>query len=244
MLDVATFFCFILGKKFFGGNYEKQSVPCFIFIGFGVLAITILISIYYISSRFGWFFILILGILSVFWFSSAFYKVDYRINLPTSEMLAAYVVPESKLKRTYDNHYQLAVPKSEFVNKKVIRSDSGYTQIDGKTFKINGHKIVVEDPNNIVRHHVFGRRSAFEPWAICNIVYGNRFHLNGDDFNDQDSLLSDQHFFETKLPNLTENDRSRMKMYSKHFSDDVFGLIANWVGVLFFIIAILLVIQI
>lgn len=129
-----------------------------IFIGFGVLAITILISIYYISSRFGWFFILILGILSVFWFSSAFYEVDYRINLPTSKMLAAYVVPESKLKKTYDNHYQLAVPKSEFVNKKTIRFDSGYTQIDGKTFKINGHKIVVKDPNNIVRHHVFGRK--------------------------------------------------------------------------------------
>lgn len=91
---------------------------------------------------------------------------------------------------------------------------------------------------------VFGRRSAFEPWVIYNIVYGNRFHLNGDDFNDQDSLLSDQHFFETKLPNLTENDRSRMKMYSKHFSDDIFSSIANWIGVLFFIVAILLVVQI
>lgn len=86
---------------------------------------------------------------------------------------------------------------------------------------------------------VFGRRSAFEPWTIYNIVYGNRFHLNGDDFNGQDSLLSDQHFFEAKLPNLTEDNLSQMKMYTKHFSDDVFGSIANWVGTLFYIVALI-----
>lgn len=86
---------------------------------------------------------------------------------------------------------------------------------------------------------VFGRRSAFEPWAIYNIVYGNRFHLNDDDFNDQDSLLSDQHFFEAKLPNLTEDNLRQMKMYTKHFSDDVFGSIANWVGTLFYIVALI-----
>lgn len=75
-------------------------------------------------------------------------------------------------------------------------------------------------------------------------MYGNRFHLNGDDFNDQDSLLSDQHFFETGFSNLTEDNLSQMKMYLKHFSDDIFGSIASWIGVLFFIVAILLFIQI
>lgn len=128
-----------------------------IFIGFGILATTALVSAYYISDRFGWFFLLIFGGLAVFWFGNAFCKVQYRINLPTSEVLAAYVVPESKLKRTDVNRYQLVVPKSAFVNKKTVRSDSGYTQIDGKTFKINGRKIIVNDTNNIVRHHVFGR---------------------------------------------------------------------------------------
>lgn len=129
-----------------------------IFIGLGILGLTTIVSIYYVSDRFGWLFLLIFGALSVFWFGNAFYKVDYRMNLPHSDVLATYVVPKSKLKRTYDYRYQLAVPKSEFVNKKTVRSDSGYTQIDGKTFKINGRRIVVKDTNNIVRRHVFGRK--------------------------------------------------------------------------------------
>ena len=46
---------------------------------------------------------------------------------------------------------------------------------------------------------VFGREAGYLPWKIYNLVYGEHFHLDGQDFNHQESLLPDGKYTEKKL---------------------------------------------
>lgn len=43
-----------------------------------------------------------------------------------------------------------AIPKSKFLQKTVIKSDNGYTRIDGNKFVINGKQYVINTSNNII----------------------------------------------------------------------------------------------
>lgn len=49
---------------------------------------------------------------------------------------------------------------------------------------------------------VFGRSNGL--WKIYNLVYGEHFHLNGTDYNYQDSLLENAKYQERKLPEVDD----------------------------------------
>ena len=103
-----------------------------------------------------------LAIVGIAWMFFSFDKLVYYINLGSTEKVVTYIVPKSHVKQTTnedDHPYQLAVPKNRFVDKRIIKSTSGYTQIDGHTFEINGKRFTIKNKNNVIRHHAFGRET-------------------------------------------------------------------------------------
>lgn len=130
----------------------------------------------------------LLSVLGLAWFVFVCGKVDYMNNLSHTEKVVTYIVPKSRVKATNhedDDYYQLAVPKNKFVEKTTIKSTSGYTQIDGHTFEINGKRFTISNKNNVIRHHAFGREvqsvtyTNYEwkksvPWSVKE-VYAQNF---------------------------------------------------------------------
>lgn len=84
-------------------------------------------------------------------------KIGYRYNLSYSYKIASYIVPKSRIKKLDDgtDRYQLVSPKTDFVNIQVLKSTTGYDQIDNHTFKINGKRITINNSNNVIRHRSF-----------------------------------------------------------------------------------------
>lgn len=101
-----------------------------------------------------------LAIIGIAWMLFSFDKLDYCANVGSTEKVATYIVPKSRVKQTNieaDHPYQLAVPKNKFIEKTTVKSASGYTQIDGHTFEVNGKRFTIKNKNNVIRHHAFGR---------------------------------------------------------------------------------------
>lgn len=133
---------------------------CVIFMLFCVIATFIIMG-----ERLMWLGLMLsvgLAIIGIAWMLFSFDKLDYCINVGSTERVATYIVPKSHVKQTTnedDHPYQLAVPKNKFVEKTTVKSVSGYTQIDGHTFEINGKRFTISNKNNIIRHHAFGRET-------------------------------------------------------------------------------------
>lgn len=139
----------------------------------------------------------LLSMLGLAWFVFVCGKADYMNNLSHTEKVVTYIVPKSRVKATNhenDNYYQLAVPKNKFVEKTTIKSTSGYTQIDGHTFEINGERFTINNKNNIIRHHAFGREvqrvtyTNYEwkksvPWSVKEV-----YALNFGQLDDLDQI--------------------------------------------------------
>lgn len=60
---------------------------------------------------------------------------------------------------------------------------------------------------------VFGR--CFGTWRIYNLVYGDHFHLDGKNFNDQASLLAGEKYIERNLPDLNPELKDQAISFSK-----------------------------
>ena len=60
---------------------------------------------------------------------------------------------------------------------------------------------------------VFGR--CFGIWRIYNLVYGDHFHLDGKNFNDQASLLAGEKYIERNLPDLSPELKDQAISFSK-----------------------------
>lgn len=130
----------------------------------------------------------LLSVLGLAWFVFVSCKVNYMNNLPHTEKVVTYIVPKSRVKAANDeddNYYQLALPKNKFIKKTTTKSTSGYTQIDGHTFELDGKRFTISNKNNIVRHHAFGRKlqgvtyinyewKKSVPWSVKE-VYGQNF---------------------------------------------------------------------
>ena len=134
---------------------------CVIFMLFCVIATFIIIT----GERSAWLGLMLsmgLAIIGIVWMFFSFDKLVYCINVSSTEKVATYVVPKSHVKQTTnedDHPYQLAVPKNKFIEKTTVKSVSGYTQIDGHTFDINGKRFTIKNKNNVIRHHAFGRET-------------------------------------------------------------------------------------
>lgn len=100
--------------------------------------------------------VLVIYILTLGYFGNSMHQVK---DTYYSTKVASYIVPTDKLIHEDDGRsgYKLATPKSTFVNKHVLKSNSGYTQIDGHTFIVNNQRIHIANGNNIIRHRVFDR---------------------------------------------------------------------------------------
>lgn len=134
---------------------------CVIFMLFCVIATFIIIM----GERSAWLGLVLsmgLAIIGIAWMLFSFDKWDYCANVGSTEKVVTYIVPKSRVKQTNmegDHPYQLAVPKNKFIEKTTVKSVSGYTQIDGHTFEINGKRFTVKNKNNVIRHHAFGHET-------------------------------------------------------------------------------------
>lgn len=133
---------------------------CVIFMLFFVIATFIIMG-----DRLVWLGLMLsvgLAIIGIAWMLFSFNKLEYCVNLGSTEEVATYIVPKSHVRQTTnedDHPYQLAVPKNKFIEKTTVKSTSGYTQIDGHTFEVNGKRFTVKNKNNVIRHHAFGRET-------------------------------------------------------------------------------------
>lgn len=100
--------------------------------------------------------VLVIYILTLGYFGNGVHQIK---DIYYSTKVVSYVVPTNRLVHEDDDQsgYKLAAPKSTFVNKHVLKSNSGYTQIDGHTFIVNNQRIHIANGNNIIRHRVFDR---------------------------------------------------------------------------------------
>lgn len=100
--------------------------------------------------------VLVIYILTLEYFGNGVHQIK---DIYYSTKVVSYVVPTNRLVHEDDDQsgYKLAAPKSTFVNKHVLKSNSGYAQIDGHTFIVNNQRIHIANGNNIIRHRVFDR---------------------------------------------------------------------------------------
>lgn len=100
--------------------------------------------------------VLVIYILTLGYFGNGVHQIK---DIYYSTKVVSYVVPTNRLVHEDDDQsgYKLAAPKSTFVNKHVLKSNSGYAQIDGHTFIVNNQRIHIANGNNIIRHRVFDR---------------------------------------------------------------------------------------
>lgn len=119
---------------------------CVIFMLFCVIATFIIMG-----ERSSWLGLVLsvgLAIIGIAWMLFSFDKLDYCANVGSTEKVVTYIVPKSRVKQTNieaDHPYQLAVPKNRFIEKTTVKSVSGYIQIDGHTFEVNGKRFTVKN---------------------------------------------------------------------------------------------------
>lgn len=63
-------------------------------------------------------------------------------NIDQTSKVIQYVTGQQK--------YSQAIPKSKFIDKTVVKSNNGYTRIDGNKFVVNGKRYVINTPDNII----------------------------------------------------------------------------------------------
>lgn len=149
------------------GNFALKAGGLFCFMGCCVIFMLFCVIATFIimGERSAWLGLVLsvgLAIIGIAWMLFSFDKLDYCANVGSTEKVVTYIVPKSRVKQINteaDHSYQLAVPKNKFIEKTTVKSASGYTQIDGHTFEVNGKRFTIKNKNNVIRHHAFGRET-------------------------------------------------------------------------------------